>query len=128
MKPWLAQVISKPLEESEVAEFRNSSDSNHTLSLPYRSTRRSAGLVARQASRTAEPLSRERRREFFLEWLAGVWNVATTKIRLGSQAYAGADSVSNSSASGGDARSLEQMPWTNAHSWVRCTRLLRGEP
>ena len=88
MEPWLAEVISRPLDESELTEFRSSSDPNQDPELALHMDQDAVPVWwPVRHPRTGEPMSHEQRREFFLEWLGSVWNVRDQKIRLGSQAY-----------------------------------------
>jgi len=88
VEAWLAEVRANPLDESEVPEFRTSSDYNHDPDLALQIDRDGVPIWwPNRHPKTGERLSQERRREFFLAWLRGVWNVHDKKIRLGSQAY-----------------------------------------
>jgi len=88
VEAWLAEVIASPLQESEVREFRSSSDHRHNPELALQVDRDGVPVWwPNKHPKTGERLSQERRREVFLEWLSGVWNVREKKIRLGSQVY-----------------------------------------
>ena len=88
VESWLAEVSANPLEESEVSEFRSSSNPNHDPLVALQIDRDGVPLWwPNKHHRTGEGWSRERRRNSFLEWLRGVWSVRGKKILLGSQAY-----------------------------------------
>ncbi len=88
VEAWLADVMANPLDESEVTEFRRSSDHRHNPEFALQIDRDDVPpWWPNRHPKTGERLPRERRRELFLEWLSGVWNVRDKKIRLGSQAY-----------------------------------------
>lgn len=88
VEPWLADVVANPLGESEVTEFRSSSDHSHNPEVALQIDQHGVPVWwPNRHPKTGETLSQERRRVFFLEWLSGVWNVRERKIRLGSQAY-----------------------------------------
>ncbi len=88
LEAWLAEVMANPLEEFEVSEFRRSSNPNHNPELALQLDRDGVPIWwPSRHPKTGERLLRERRRDLFLEWLSGVWNVRDKKIRLGSQAY-----------------------------------------